>query len=46
MPRFECPYLGAEVERTAERERHIAERPPDLLPEYRDRLETTLADPD
>jgi hypothetical protein len=31
---------------TEERERHIAERHPDLLPEHRERLAETLADPD
>jgi hypothetical protein len=31
---------------SAEREAHIAERHPDLLPEHRDRIGTTLADPD
>ena len=35
MNRFPCPYLGGEVELTEERERHITERHPDLLPEYR-----------
>lgn len=30
----------------AERERHIAERHPDLLPEHRDRIAATLAAPD
>jgi hypothetical protein len=44
--RFSCPYLKGEVELTRERERHIAERHPDLLPEHRDRLATTLAGPD
>jgi hypothetical protein len=34
------------VELTDERERHIAERHPDLLPEHLDRIEETLADPD
>jgi hypothetical protein len=46
MSRFLCPYLRAEVELTDERERHIAERHPDLLPEHRDRVVETLADPD
>ena len=32
MTRFPCPYLKAEVELTEEREHHIAERHPDLLP--------------
>jgi hypothetical protein len=31
---------------TPERERHIAERHPDLLPGYRDHVARTLADPD
>ena len=46
MTFFDCPYLAGEVELTAERERHIAERHPDLLPEYRDCISETLADPD
>ena len=46
MTRSPCPYLGGEVELTDERERHIAERHPDLLPAHRDRLAETLADPD
>jgi len=41
-----CPYLNAEVELTAERERHISERHPDLLPEHRARIADTLAEPD
>ena len=44
--RFACPYLRGEVELTEERERHIQERHPDLLPKYRDRMAQTLADPD
>jgi hypothetical protein len=46
MTRFACPYLKGEVELTTERERHIAARHPDLLPEHRDRLAETLGDPD
>jgi len=46
VTRFPCPYLGADVELSEARERHIAERHPDLLPEHRDRIATTLADPD
>jgi hypothetical protein len=46
MSRFPCPYLKGQVELTAEREHHIAARHPDLLPEHRDRVKETLADPD
>lgn len=46
MSRFPCPYLKGEVELTEERELHIAERHPDLLPEYRKELIETLAAPD
>ena len=46
VSRFSCPYLSGEVELTDERERHIAENHPDLLPEHRDRIAETLADPD
>src|SRR5260221_2806077 len=46
MTRFPCPYLQGEVELTQERERHIAERHPDLLPEHRDRIAETILDPD
>ncbi len=43
MIRFPCPYLQAEVELSEEREGHIAERHPDLLPEHRERVAQTLA---
>jgi hypothetical protein len=43
---FPCPYLRVQVELTDEREQHIAERHPDLLPEHRERIADTLADPD
>lgn len=46
MPRFPCPYLHGEVELVEERERHIAENHPDLLPEHKERMIQTLADPD
>jgi hypothetical protein len=46
MSRYPCPYLKGEVELTEERERHIAERHPDLLPEHRERIAETLAEPD
>lgn len=46
MRRLRCPYLKGEVEWTEERERHIAERHPDLLPQHRERVVETVADPD
>jgi hypothetical protein len=46
LPSFSCPYLKAIVELTEERERHIAENHPDLLPEHGDLVATRLADPD
>jgi hypothetical protein len=46
MARFPCPYLNAEIEWTEERERHIAEHHPDLLPAFRKYIASTLSDPD
>ena len=46
MTYFQCHYLNSTVELTDERERHITERHPDLLPEYRERLVDVLVDPD
>jgi len=46
MEKFYCQYLRASVELTAEREIHVAEHHPDLLPRHRDRIAGTLADPD
>lgn len=46
MTLFPCPYLQSEVEMTDEREQHIAEQHPDILPTYRNELAETLADPD
>ena len=46
MPRFSCPYLGADVELTEARERHIAARHPDLYEEHWSRVAETIADPD
>ena len=46
MTRFPCPYLKAEVELTEEREGHITERHPDLLPEHRQRVAEALGNPD
>jgi hypothetical protein len=46
MTQFACPYLHGVVELTDERERHIAERHPDLLPEHRERIADTLTNPD
>lgn len=44
--KFACPYLRGEVELGAERELHIAQRHPDLLPMHRNRIADTLAQPD
>ncbi len=41
-----CPYLNGRVELTEERERHIAERHPDLLPQHRELIAETLGDPE
>ena len=41
MATFACPYLGSEVQLTEEREKHIAENHPDLLPEHRDKIAGT-----
>jgi hypothetical protein len=46
MTRYPCPYLSGAVELSDEREQHIAEHHPDLLPDHRDRIGHTLADPD
>lgn len=46
MPLLPCPYIGTDVELTEEREQHIAERHPDLIPEHRELIARTLADPD
>jgi hypothetical protein len=46
MRAFHCPYLRGEVELTGEREDHIVQTHPDLLPEYLAQVEQTLADPD
>ena len=46
MSQFACPYLNGQIELTDERERHIAERHPDLLPKQRDRIAETLREPD
>jgi len=46
MARFPCPHLDGEVELSEERQRHIAERHPELLPAHLDRVSQTLADPD
>jgi hypothetical protein len=43
--RFSCPYLAGEVEFTEEREKHVGDRHPELLPKVRDRIRMTLAEP-
>jgi uncharacterized protein YuzE len=44
LTRFVCGYLNGEVEPSHERELHIAEWHPDLLPEHRERVSSTPAD--
>jgi hypothetical protein len=46
LKKFSCPYLKGEVELADDRERHIAERHPDLLPTHLVKVEQTLAEPD
>lgn len=46
MTRLPCPHLKTEVELTDERERHIRDKHPELLPQHRAYLVQTLADPD
>jgi len=46
VTRYHCTYLECEVELTEEREAHIRERHPDLLPQYRALIAETLAQPD
>ena len=46
MDLLPCPYLQGLVDFTGEREQHIAEHHPDLLPEHREYIMTTLTDPD
>lgn len=41
-----CSYLGVEVELSEERERHIRNHHPDLLPKHRGRIIETVGDPD
>jgi hypothetical protein len=43
---FPCPYLKADVELTDEREAHIANAHPDLIPEFFEQIRQTLAEPD
>jgi hypothetical protein len=46
MAQFPCPYLKGGVDLIVERDRHLAERHPDLLPAHYDLVATTLAAPD
>ncbi len=46
MATLPCPYLGSGVVLSDQRERHISERHPDLLPRRKRLIEATLADPD
>ena len=46
MTLFSCPFIGDQVELSDERERHIAETHPELLPAHMDEIRGTLLDPD
>lgn len=46
MKKFLCPYLESEVEFPLEREQHIIETHPELLPAYESELALTLQQPD
>jgi hypothetical protein len=46
MTTLPCPYLNTEVKLTDEREQHIRDKHPELLPTYRAQLIQTVADPD
>jgi hypothetical protein len=46
MALLQCPHLGTDIEFNDERERHIRDHHPDLLPAWRDRMIETVADPD
>ena len=46
METFHCPYLGGPVELSDDRERHIANRHGDLLPDHLEYISGTLASPD
>lgn len=41
-----CPYLSSDVELSLEREKHIAESHPDLLPKYKEKVVATLLEPE
>jgi hypothetical protein len=41
-----CPYLSADVELTEERQQHIQDNHPDLLPEHIGKIADTRLDPD
>ena len=46
MALLECPYLQSQVELTVEREQHILDRHPELIPDHIDRIVATLFAPD
>jgi len=43
---YDCPYLGASVELTDERERHIRQYHPEVLTQGRNLIGLTLSQPD
>lgn len=46
MRTFPCPYLKSAVQLSDEREAHIAQTHPDLLPDHLAQIGQTLANPD
>ena len=46
MENFHCPYLSAYVGLSDERERHIRESHPDLLPEHKEKIAEVIGKPD
>jgi hypothetical protein len=43
---FHCPYLSFDVELSPQRQRHITESHPDLLPEFKEQVLQTLLEPE
>ena len=46
MKHYHCPYLKAQVELSEEREKHITDRHPELLPTHEVEMAETIVEPD